>query len=230
MASKRMQAACAVVEKNKLYQPKEGIEALLEAAKKGQTKCRQSFELVVHLGINAKKENVRGATNLPHGTGKSVRIAVITTGDQATAAKEAGATEVGGDELIARLGKGELDFDVLIASPDQMAKVGKIGKILGPKGLMPNPKDGTVSANPADAVKQALAGKVMYRNEKAGLLHVLVGHVAQSSDDILANVQAILQDVAKLKPTTAKGKYFKKAYLATSMGPSVEIDLQTLTG
>ncbi len=229
MSSKRMQAANAVIDRTKQYAPEEGIQALMLAAEKGSTKLRQSFELVLHLGINAKKENVRGATNLPNGTGKTVRIAVITTGDQAKAAEAAGATEVGGEDLIERMGKGELNFDVLIATPDMMAKVGKIGKILGPKGLMPNPKDGTVTADPADAVKQALAGKVLYRNEKAGLLHVLVGHVQQKPEEVLANVQAIIQDVLKLKPSTAKGKYLQKCYLSTSMGPAVEIDLQTLT-
>ncbi len=206
----------------------EAVELLKELA---TAKFSESIDVSVNLGIDARKsdQNVRGATLLPKGSGKTVRVAVFTQGANADAATEAGADIVGMDDLADQVKKGQMDFDVVIASPDAMRVVGQLGQILGPRGLMPNPKVGTVTPDVATAVKNAKAGQARYRNDKAGIIHCSVGKIAFSAEDIKENLEALIKDLVKAKPSAAKGVYLKKISLSTTMGPGVALDQATLS-
>lgn len=225
--TKRMKNIREKVDTTKAYQIDEAIALLQELA---TANFVESVDASVNLGIEARKsdQNVRGATVLPHGTGRSVRVAVFTQGANADAAKEAGADVVGMDDLAEQVKKGEMDFDVVIASPDAMRVVGQLGQILGPRGLMPNPKVGTVTPNVAEAVQNAKSGQVRYRNDKNGIIHSTIGKANFESSQIKDNLKALLDALNKAKPATSKGVYIKKVSLSTTMGAGVEIDLASL--
>ena len=193
-------------------------------------KFNESIEVAVNLGIDAKKSDqaVRGATNLPHGTGKTVRVAVFTTGENADKAAAAGADLVGMEDLAEKVKAGEMDFDVVIASPDAMRVVGQLGQILGPRGLMPNPKTGTVTPDVETAVKNAKAGQVQYRTDKNGIVHGGIGKIDFELNAIKENLEAVLADLKKAKPSASKGIYMKKVTLSTTMGPGLAIDQSSL--
>lgn len=221
--TKRQKLIAEKVEVGKLYSVDEaiGVLASLPAAK-----FRESVDVAVNLGIDARKsdQNVRSSTVLPHGTGKTMRVAVFTQGANAETAKEAGADEVGMEDLAEKIQGGDLDFDVVIASPDAMRVVGRLGQVLGPRGLMPNPKVGTVTPDVATAVKNAKAGQVRYRNDKNGIIHTTVGKIDFESAAIKENLTALLADLKKAKPSTAKGVFMKKVTLSTTMGPGLVVD------
>jgi len=194
------------------------------------TKFDEGVDVAINLGIDARKSDqaVRGATVLPKGTGKSVRVAVFAEGEKAEAAKAAGADVVGLDDLAEQVKKGEMDFDVVIASPDTMRVVGQLGQILGPKGLMPNPKTGTVSPDVAKAVENAKAGQVQFRIDKAGIIHCTIGKASFAAEDLQENFEALLGALQKAKPAAAKGQYFKRVSVSTTMGPGIRVDRATL--
>ena len=225
--SKRQRAIKEKIEPGKQYPLEEAVSLLKECA---TAKFNESIEVAVNLGIDAKKSDqaVRGATNLPHGTGKSVRVAVFTSGDNADKATAAGADLVGMEELAEKVKAGEMDFDVVIASPDAMRVVGQLGQILGPRGLMPNPKTGTVTPDVETAVKNAKAGQVQYRTDKNGIVHGGIGKIDFELAAIKENLEAVLADLKKAKPSAAKGIYMKKVTLSTTMGPGVSVDTSTL--
>lgn len=226
--SKRQKAIAALVQAGKQYSIEEAIAVInaLPAAK-----FKESIDIAVNLGVDPRKSDqvVRGASVLPAGTGKTVRVAVFAQGANAEAAKEAGADIVGFDDLAASIQGGNLAFDVVIATPDAMRVVGKLGTILGPRGLMPNPKVGTVTADVATAVRNAKGGQVRYRVDKAGIIHTPVGQVGFSAEAIRQNVEALLADLKKAKPATSKGIYIKKLTLSTTMGPGLAIDQAALS-
>ncbi|NCX93202.1 MAG: 50S ribosomal protein L1 [Gammaproteobacteria bacterium] len=203
------------------------IKLLKETAK---VKFVESVDASINLGIDARKSEhtVRGSTNLPHGTGKSVRIAVFASDDKAKAALAAGAEFAGMEDLAEQVKQGMLDFDVVIAAPDAMRVVGQLGQILGPKGLMPNPKVGTVTPDVVGAVKNAKAGQARFRNDKAGIIHVSFGKINFEEDALVENLRAIMADIRKAKPSTSKGTYIKKLTLSTTMGPGVLVDVSTV--
>jgi large subunit ribosomal protein L1 len=224
MAGKKFKAALAQVESGKLYAL---ADAVTLAQKIHPAKFDETVEVTMVLGVDPRKADqlVRGTLVLPHGLGKSKRVAVIAaTPEKQREAQEAGADEVGGDDLVDKIKGGYLDFDALIATPDMMRSVGALGKILGPRGLMPNPKTGTVTPDVTNAVKETKAGKVEYRVDKTGVIHVPVGKVSFSADKIAANAKALIDAVIKAKPATAKGKYVKKVNVATTMGPGILVD------
>jgi len=225
--SKRARAIREKIAAGKFYAIEEAVALLTELS---TVKFKESVDIAVNLGIDARKsdQNVRGASVLPNGTGKTVRVAVFAQGANAEAAKEAGADLVGFDDLAERIQGGEIDFDVVIASPDAMRVVGKLGTVLGPRGLMPNPKVGTVTADVATAVRNAKGGQVRYRNDKGGIVHCTIGQVGFSADAIKGNAEALIADLKKLKPSSAKGVYLKKVTLSTTMGPGLAIDLTSL--
>ncbi|MBE2897246.1 50S ribosomal protein L1 [Pasteurellaceae bacterium TAE3-ERU1] len=225
--TKRMKAIQEKVDSTKFYDVNEAIALLKELA---TAKFNESVDVAVNLGIEARKsdQNVRGATVLPHGTGRSVRVAVFTQGANADAAKEAGADVVGMEDLAEQVKKGEMDFDVVIASPDAMRVVGQLGQILGPRGLMPNPKVGTVTPNVAEAVKNAKSGQVRYRNDKNGIIHTTIGKVSFEDNQIKENLEALLAALTKARPASAKGVFIKKVSLSTTQGAGVAIDQTTL--
>jgi len=225
--SKRVKAFREKVEATKVYSISEAVSILKDVS---SVKFAESVDVAVNLGIDARKsdQNVRGATVLPNGTGKTVRVAVFTQGANADAAKEAGADVVGMDELAAQMKGGDLDFGVVIASPDAMRVVGQLGQVLGPRGLMPNPKVGTVTPDVATAVKNAKAGQVRYRNDKNGIIHASIGKVAFDEKALSENLAALVADLKKAKPANAKGTYLKKATLSTTMGPGITIDLSSV--
>ena len=227
VASKRMRQVAEQIDRSKFYNMIDACDLL---KKLPQPKFNQTVEVSIHLGIDARKsdQGVRGATNLPHGTGKTVRVAVFTQGEKADAAKAAGADVVGFDDLAEQVKKGELNFDVVIASPDAMRVVGQLGQILGPKGLMPNPKVGTVTPDVATAVKNAKAGQVRYRNDKAGILHCPIGKMDFESKSLHENLLALMADVKKLKPSSSKGAYIRKVSVSSTMGPGLALDLGTI--
>jgi large subunit ribosomal protein L1 len=209
------------------YDVNEAITLLKELA---TAKFTESVDVAVNLGIDARKsdQNVRGATVLPNGTGRDVRVAVFTSGDNAEKAKEAGADIVGMEDLAEQVKKGEMNFDVVVASPDAMRVVGQLGQILGPRGLMPNPKTGTVTPDVATAVKNAKAGQVRYRNDKNGIVHATIGRVDFDNDKLKENLEALLGALKKAKPSSAKGVYLKRISLSTTMGAGVSIDQATV--
>src|SRR5262245_894923 len=224
MAGKKFKIALAQVEVGKLYSL---IDAIALAKKVSFAKFDETVEVTMVLGVDPRKADqlVRGTIVLPHGLGRSKRVAVIAaTPEKQREAQEAGADEVGGDDLVEKIKGGYLQFDALIATPDVMRSVGTLGKILGPRGLMPNPKTGTVTQDVANAVKETKAGKVEYRVDKTGVIHVPVGKRSFTEDKIAENAKALIDAVIKAKPTTAKGKYVKKVNVATTMGPGILVD------
>ncbi|MFB2711994.1 50S ribosomal protein L1 [Aeromonas veronii] len=225
--SKRMRVIREKVDGTKEYSINEAIALLKELA---TAKFVESVDVAVNLGIDARKsdQNVRGATVLPHGTGRDVRVAVFTQGANAEAAKAAGADLVGMDDLADLVKKGEMNFDVVIASPDAMRVVGQLGQILGPRGLMPNPKVGTVTPNVAEAVKNAKAGQVRYRNDKSGIIHTTLGKVSFNEVQLKENLEALLVALKKGKPSSAKGQFIKKVSISTTMGAGVAVDQASL--
>ena len=222
--TKRRKAILEKVEAGKVYSVNEAIALLKECA---TAKFIESFDVAFNLGIDARKsdQNIRGATVLPHGTGKSVRVAVFAQGANADAAKEAGADIVGFEDLADTIKKGNIDFDVLIATPDAMRHVGQLGQILGPKGLMPNPKVGTVTKDVAQAVKNSKGGQARYRNDKNGIIHCSVGKVNFDDVKVKENIEALMVDLKKAKPANAKGSYFKKITISTTMGPGLNVEI-----
>ena len=218
----------AAVEANKVYTLEEAVQVLnsLPAAK-----FKESLDISVNLGVDPRKSDqvVRGATTLPAGTGKTVRVAVFAQGAQAEAAKEAGADVVGFDDLAESIQGGNLDFDVVIAAPDAMRVVGKLGTILGPRGLMPNPKVGTVTPDVAGAVKNAKSGQARYRVDKAGIIHAAIGQVGFDAAAIRQNVETLVADLKKLKPATSKGVYIKKITLSSTLGPGLTVDVNNVS-
>lgn len=225
---KRMQLWAEKVDKQKIYPAKVALQILKECS---TVKFDESVDLACNLGVDAKKsdQGVRGVTMLPKGTGRIVRIAVFAQGEQAEAAKSSGADIVGFDDLVEIMQGGKIDCDVVIATPDAMPIVSKLGKILGPHGLMPNPKTGTVSTDVGQAVRNAKAGQVSYRTDKNGIIHSIIGKISFEIDDLHDNLECLLVDLKKLKPSSAKGVYFKKISLATTMGPGLVIDISHLT-
>lgn len=221
--SKRAQLINEKVDSTKVYSLEEAVALLSELS---TVKFKESLDVAINLGVDPRKSDqvVRGATVMPHGTGKDVRVAVFTQGANADAAKEAGADIVGMDDLAEQVKKGQLDFDVVIASPDAMRVVGQLGQILGPRGLMPNPKVGTVTPDVATAVKNAKAGQVRFRTDKNGIIHTTLGKVDFDAAAIKGNLEALVADLKKLKPSTSKGVYFKKMTLSTTMGPGITVD------
>lgn len=227
--SKRRQAITAKVAPGKVYPIQDAVNLLKECA---TAKFVESVDIAINLGIDPRKsdQGVRGAIVLPHGTGRKVRVAVFAQGDKATAAKAAGADIVGFEDLAETIKGGEFAFDVLIATPDSMRIVGTLGQILGPRGLMPNPKVGTVTADVANAVKNAKSGQVQYRNDKNGIVHCTVGNVGFEAKALAENIKALIGGLIKSKPTTAKGVYFKKITISSTMGPGLLVEVGSLLG
>jgi large subunit ribosomal protein L1 len=227
--SKKAKLIKSKVDRAKQYSVTEAVQILKEL---GTAKFNEAIDVSVNLGVDPRKsdQNVRGATVLPNGTGKTVRVAVFTQGPNADAAKAAGADIVGMEDLAELVKKGQMDFDVVIASPDAMRVVGQLGQILGPRGLMPNPKVGTVTADVATAVKNAKSGQVRYRTDKAGIIHCTLGKVTFDVADIQGNLEALLSDLRKAKPTAAKGIYIKKITLSSTMGPGLWLDPSSIAG
>ncbi|CAD5108860.1 50S ribosomal protein L1 [Zestomonas carbonaria] len=225
--TKRQKAIAAKVEAGKAYSFEEAATLLAELS---AVKFTESFDVSVNLGVDPRKSDqvVRSATVLPHGTGKTVRVAVFTQGPAAEAALAAGADRVGMDDLAAEMKGGDLNYDVVIASPDAMRVVGQLGQVLGPRGLMPNPKVGTVTPDVATAVKNAKAGQIRYRTDKNGIIHASVGKVGFEAGKLKENVEALLADLKRLKPASAKGIYVKRVTLSTTMGPGLMIDQASL--
>ena len=221
--SKKAKIIKSKVDKTKQYSVTEAVQILKEL---GTAKFNEAIDVSVNLGVDPRKsdQNVRGATVLPNGTGKTVRVAVFTQGPNADAATAAGADIVGMEDLAELVKKGEMNFDVVIASPDAMRVVGQLGQILGPRGLMPNPKVGTVTADVATAVKNAKSGQVRYRTDKSGIIHTTLGKVTFDAADIQGNLEALLADLRRAKPTAAKGIYIKKITLSSTMGPGLWLD------
>lgn len=226
--SKRMKAVRDTVDATKEYEINEAVALLQKLA---TAKFNESVDVSVNLGVDSRRsdQNVRGATVLPHGTGREVRVAVFTQGANAEKAKEAGADVVGMDDLAAQVKAGEMNFDVVIASPDAMRVVGQLGQILGPRGLMPNPKVGTVTPDVATAVKNAKAGQARYRTDKNGIIHAGVGSIDFTADAVKGNLEALLGDLRRAKPASAKGVYMKKVTLSSTMGPGLVLDLGSLS-
>lgn len=225
--SKRIQAIRAKLAPGKFYPVEDALNLLKELS---SVKFREAVDVAVNLGVDPRKSDqvVRGATVLPHGTGKTVRVAVFAQGANAEAARSAGADIIGFDDLAESVKAGNLDFDVVIASPDAMRVVGQLGKILGPRGLMPNPKVGTVTPDVAGAVRNAKAGQVRYRTDKAGIIHCTIGKVDFASRQLRENLQALLSDLQKAKPATSKGVYIRRVTVSTTMGPGLAVDQTTL--
>jgi large subunit ribosomal protein L1 len=225
--TKRMRVIRDKVEVTKEYEINEAVALLKELA---TAKFVESVDVAVNLGIDARKsdQNVRGATVLPHGTGREIRVAVFTQGANAEAAKAAGADIVGMEDLAEQVKKGEMNFDVVVASPDAMRVVGQLGTILGPRGLMPNPKVGTVTPNVAEAVKNAKAGQVRYRNDKNGIIHTTIGKASFEANQLQENLEALLVALKKAKPSSAKGTFLKKVSISTTMGAGVTVDQASL--
>lgn len=217
-----------ILKPGKTYIARDAIELIQNLPKR--KKLRESVDLAVNLGVDSRKSDqaVRGAIVLPHGTGRSIRIAVITTQAHADAAKGAGADIVGLEDVAEQIKGGKIDFDVLLATPDAMRVVGQLGQILGPRGLMPNPKDGTVTTDIANAVKNAKIGQVRYRTDKAGIVHCTIGKVDFKSAELVENLEAVLNALKKAKPSTSKGIYIKKITLSTTMGPGIPLDVSTI--
>jgi large subunit ribosomal protein L1 len=225
--TKKQKALAGKVEHGKNYALDEAIKLLKDCA---SAKFKESIDMSINLGIDAKKsdQNVRGSTVLPHGNGKSVRVAVFAQGAKAEEARAAGADAVGMDDLAAKMKDGDLSYQVVIAEPAAMRVVGGLGQVLGPRGLMPNPKTGTVTPNIGEAVKNAKAGMAKFRTDKAGIVHCAIAAVDFDADKIKDNLIAVVRDVRKAKPSSSKGVYIKKVTLSTTMGPGVRVDLGSL--
>jgi large subunit ribosomal protein L1 len=229
MTGKRITAAAKGLDRNKFYSVEDAVKAIKERAK---AKFDETIELAFNLGIDPKHadQNVRGMISLPHGTGRSVRVAVFAKGDKAEAAKKAGADIVGAEDLAEKVQAGQMDFDRVIASPDMMVLVGKLGKVLGPRGLMPNPKLGTVTNDVAEAVKAAKGGQVEFRAEKAGIVHAGIGKASFTEAALVENVKALFNAINRAKPAGAKGTYIKKVSLSSTMGPGMKLDVASISG
>lgn len=225
--TKRAKLIKAKVQPSKIYSIEDAFAILKEIS---SVKFVESVDVAVNLGVDPRKsdQTVRGATVMPHGTGKSVRVAVFAQGANADAAREAGADIIGMDDLAAQVKAGQLDFDVVIASPDAMRVVGQLGQILGPRGLMPNPKVGTVTPDVAGAVRNAKAGQVRYRTDKKGIIHCTLGKINFEPNALKENLEALLADLRKAKPATSKGVYLKKITVSSTMGPGLTVDQSSL--
>jgi len=226
--SKRIHAFQDKVEKGKYYSVQDAVNLLKEVS---SVKFDESVEVAVNLGVDTRKsdQQVRGSTVLPKGTGKTVRVAVFAEGENAKIAKAAGADTVGFEDLAEAMQKGDINYGVVIATPDAMPIVGKLGKALGPRGLMPNPKVGTVTKDVEQAVKNAKGGQVRYRTDKNGIIHCVIGKVSFDSDSLIENLHTLLTDLVKIKPSSTKGAYLKKLSLSTTMGPGLLIDQTSLS-
>ena len=224
---KRIKAAYEGIDRNKAYALGEAVKVLKACAK---VKFDETVEMSLNLGIDPRHsdQQVRGVVLLPNGTGKTVRVAVFAKGDKADEATKAGADLVGAEDLADKIQAGEMNFDRCIATPDMMAVVGRLGKVLGPRGLMPNPKLGTVTMNVADAIKAAKGGEVTFRAEKAGIVHVGVGKASFGEDAIAENIRAVFGAISKAKPTGAKGTYIKRVSVSTTMGPGMQLEIGSL--
>tara|TARA_B100000073_G_scaffold70395_6_gene52208 strand:+ start:13342 stop:14037 length:696 start_codon:yes stop_codon:yes gene_type:complete len=225
---KRYNEALTKYDPQHLYGGQESIELVRSLA---QAKFDETIDLVIRLGVDPRKseEMVRGTVALPSGTGKNVRVAVFAQGESATAAKEAGADFVGGEDLATEVEGGMLDFDVAISTPEMMPTVGKLGRSLGPRGLMPNPKSGTVTDDPAKAVQDFKGGKVEFRTDRYGNVQVPIGKASFEAPDLFNNLKAVVEELERLKPSSAKGRYFRKVSVSSTMGPSIQIDSLNLT-
>ena len=221
--SKAYKAAAELVDRSRLYRP---IEAAKLAKETSSKNFDATVDVVFRLGVDPRKADqlVRGTVSLPHGTGKDVRVAVFAEGDKAEAAKAAGADIVGTEELIAAINEGNIDFDVAIATPDQMAKVGRVARVLGPRGLMPNPKTGTVTADVTKAVADVKGGKISFRVDKASNLHAIIGKASFDAEKLAENYGALYDEIVRLKPSSAKGIYAKKITISTTSGPGIPVD------
>ena len=217
-----------MIERSKLYDPAEALDLVCQTAK---AKFDETIEIHIRLGVDSRHadQQVRGAIVLPNGTGKTVKTLVFARGDKATAAEEAGADYVGAEELVAKIQGGWFDFDVVIASPDMMGVIGRLGKVLGPKGLMPNPKAGTVTPDVARAVKEAKAGKIEYRLDKTNIIHCPIGKASFGPEKLAENFNALVGAVIKARPASAKGQYVKSCVIASTMGPGVKINYTKLS-
>ncbi|MFG3117005.1 50S ribosomal protein L1 [Streptomyces sp. NPDC048197] len=221
--SKTLRNADAKIDRERLYAPLEAVRLAKDTA---SVKFDATVEVAMRLGVDPRKADqmVRGTVNLPHGTGKTARVLVFATGDRAAAAEAAGADIVGSDELIDEVSKGRLDFDAVVATPDLMGKVGRLGRVLGPRGLMPNPKTGTVTPDVAKAVTDIKGGKIEFRVDKHANLHFIIGKVSFDETKLVENYAAALEEITRLKPSAAKGRYIKKATITTTMGPGIPVD------
>ena len=221
--SKSYRAAAEKIDRDRLYDPAEAVKLARETS---TTKYDSTVEVALRLGVDPRKADqmVRGTVNLPHGTGKTARVLVFATGANADAAREAGADHVGADELVEKVNGGWLDFDAVVATPDLMGKVGRLGRVLGPRGLMPNPKTGTVTMDVEKAVSDIKGGKIEFRVDRHGNLHFIIGKTSFDPTQLAENYGAALDEVIRLKPSAAKGRYVKKAVLTTTMGPSIPVD------
>ncbi len=221
---KSFRSAMEKVDRNQRYQLEDSLKLVKETAR---AKFDETVDLAIRLGVDPRQadQNIRGTVALPHGMGKTVRVLAFAKGEKEREAQEAGADFIGSDELIKKISEGWLDFDKAVATPDMMAAVGRIGKILGPRGLMPNPKTGTVSLDIGKAVREIKAGKLEFRVDKAGIVHVPVGRASFSADQLIDNARLVLQTVLRAKPASAKGNYIKGVTVATTMGPGIKIDL-----
>jgi len=222
--SKRVRTIASSVDTAKLYSVAEALESLKGCP---PVKFDQSLDVALALGVDPKKsdQNVRGTVSLPSGTGKQIRILVLTRGEKLKEAEAAGAEFVGNDDLVEKIAGGWTDFDVVVASPDMMREVGRLGKVLGPRGLMPTPRAGTVTTDMTRAIQELKQGKIEFRNDKFGVVHCAVGKISFSSDQLIANVQALVTAVVRAKPATVKGHYVKQLYLSTTMGPGLKVDI-----
>jgi large subunit ribosomal protein L1 len=230
--SKTYRSAAESFEQDTLYSPLEAINIARSGSKR---KFDETVDVAMRLGVDPRKADqmVRGTVNLPHGTGKTARVLVFASGDKADAAREAGADVVGGDELIEKVNGGWLDFDAVVATPDMMGKVGRLGRVLGPRGLMPNPKTGTVTPDVAKAVSDIKGGKIEFRVDRHANLHFIIGKASFSSDQLIENYAAALDEILRLKPASSKGRYLRKITFSTTMGPGIQVDpnrTRNLTG
>lgn len=226
--SKRVKINLSKIDSKKEYKLSEAVSLVKELA---NTKFDESVDVAVRLGVDPRHADqmVRGTVVLPHGTGKEVKVLVLTRGAKENEAKEAGADYVGFDEYVKKIQEGWLDFDVVVATPDVMPEVGKLGKILGARGLMPNPKSGTVTTDVGKVVKELKAGKIQFRVDKAGIVHASIGKVSFDAQKLIENFKALFSTILRLKPTSAKGQYIKSIYLSSTMGPGIKIDRNELT-
>ncbi len=228
MKQKKLKASKAKVDRDKLYSLEEAVALAKECV---YVKFDESVDLAVNLGVDPKRSDqmIRGSVPLPHGTGKTVRVLAFAKGEKEREATEAGADFAGGDDMVAKVQGGWMEFDRVVATPDMMGAVGKLGKLLGPRGLMPNPKVGSVTMDIGKAVKEIKAGKVEYRVEKAGIVHVGVGKASFEAAKLVENASAVLEALHKAKPATSKGRYMKKITLSTTMGPGIKVDMAQLS-
>ncbi len=224
---KKFQKACEAIDCLKMYDVADAVELVLKSS---YVKFDETVDVAVNLGVNPKYSDqmVRGAVSLPHGLGKTIRVVAFCKGENEEKARNAGAIDAGGDDLVEKIKGGWLDFDKAVATPDMMGHVGKIGKILGPRGLMPNAKTGTVTVELENAIKELLAGKVEFRVDKAGVIHAPIGKVSFGTEKLLGNLRTVFDALVKLKPSTAKGTYVKAVALSSTMGPGVKVDAASL--